>query len=143
MAKIRHIAISTQDPDATARFYVDTFGMKQIGRVDSPAARGYYLSDGDINLAILNFKSDAAAGAERGKGFSGIHHIGFQVDSLEAITERLTAAGSKPRDDVNNALGIGMDSTRHGNVEVKYGGPDGVMLDVSETGWVGTPTFKP
>jgi hypothetical protein len=26
---------------------------------------------------------------------------------------------------------------------VKYGGPDGVMLDVSETGWVGTPTFSP
>ena len=25
-----------------------------------------------------------------------------------------------------------------GNVEVKYNGPDGVMIDVSETGWVGT-----
>ena len=44
-----------------------------------------FLTDGDVNLAILNFKSDAAAGAERGKGFSGIHHIGFQVESLEAI----------------------------------------------------------
>src|SRR5215510_9428614 len=106
MAKIRHIAISTQDPDATARFYVDTFGMKQIGRVDSPGARGYYLSDGDINLAILNFKNDAVAGVERGKGFSGIHHIGFQVDSLEAIAERLATAGSKRRDDVNEALGV-------------------------------------
>jgi hypothetical protein len=24
------------------------------------------------------------------------------------------------------------------NVEVKFRGPDGIMLDVSETGWVGT-----
>jgi hypothetical protein len=30
---------------------------------------------------------------------------------------------------------------RFANVEVKYTGPDGVTVDVSETGWVGTPTF--
>jgi len=143
MAKIKHIALSTQDPDGTAQFYVDVFGMKQIGRIDSPAARGYYLSDGDLNLAILNFKSDAAAGAERGKGWSGIHHIGFQVESLEAIAERLSTAGSARRDDVNAALGLDSARPRHTNVEVKYGGPDGVMLDVSETGWVGTSTFNP
>jgi len=143
MPKIKHIALSTQDPDGTARFYVDVFGMKQIGRIDSPAVRGYYLSDGDINFAILNFKNDAVAGVERGKGWSGIHHIGFQVESIEAIAERLAAAGSGRRDDVNEALGVGRTAERHANVEVKYGGPDGVMLDVSETGWVGTSSFNP
>src|SRR5215470_17963301 len=107
MAKIKHIALSTQDPDKTAKFYIDVFGMKEIGRVNSPNATGYYLSDGDINVAILNFTNDAAAGAERGKEWSGIHHIGFQVESLEAITERLAEAGSRPRDDVNQALGVG------------------------------------
>jgi len=119
------------------------FGMKQIGRIDKPTVRGYFLSDGDINVAILNFKTDAAAGAERGKGFSGIHHIGFQVESLDAIAERLAAAGSERRDDVNEALGVGQARQRYTNVEVKYRGPDGVMLDVSETGWVGTSTFNP
>ncbi|PYO56571.1 MAG: bleomycin resistance protein [Candidatus Rokuibacteriota bacterium] len=143
MPKIKHIALSTQDPDGTARFYVDVFGMKQIGRIDSPTVRGYFLSDGDINIAILNFKTDAAAGVERGKGFSGIHHIGFQVESLDAIAERLAAAGSERRDDVNEALGVGQARQRYANVEVKYRGPDGVMLDVSETGWVGTSTFNP
>jgi catechol 2,3-dioxygenase-like lactoylglutathione lyase family enzyme len=29
MAKIKHIALSTQDPEKTARFYCDVFGMKQ------------------------------------------------------------------------------------------------------------------
>jgi glyoxylase I family protein len=143
MAKVKHIAISTQDPDSTARFYVDVFGLKQIGRIDKPAVRGYFLSDGDLNIAILNFKTDAAAGVERGKGFSGLHHIGFQVESLDAIAERLAAAGSERRDDVNEALGLGRARTRHANVEVKYRGPDGVMVDVSETGWVGTSTFSP
>lgn len=143
MPKIKHIALSTQDPDGTVRFYMDVFGMKHMGRIDSPAVRGYFLSDGDINLAILNFKSDAAAGSERGKGFSGIHHIGFQVESLEAIALRLAAAGSRRRDDINEALGVGHADTRYANVEVKYTGPDGVTLDVSETGWVGTTGFNP
>jgi catechol 2,3-dioxygenase-like lactoylglutathione lyase family enzyme len=141
MPKIKHIALSTQDPDATAKFYIDVFGMKEIARIDAPGARGYYLSDGDINLAILNFKNDAVAGVERGKGWSGIHHIGFQVESLEAIAERLTAAGATPRDDINQALGVGQGHHREANVEVKYTGPDGVTVDVSETGWVGTSGF--
>jgi glyoxylase I family protein len=141
MAKIKHIALSTQDVDGTAKFYIDVFGMKEIGKIDNPNARGYYLSDGDINLAILNFKNDAVAGVERGKGFSGIHHFGFQVDSLEEITDKLAAAGSKARDDVNTALGVG--HGRYANVEVKYSGPDGVMVDVSESGWVGTTGFDP
>jgi glyoxylase I family protein len=143
MAKIKHIALSTPDPDATARFYVDVFGMKQIGRIDHPAVGGYFLSDGDINLAVLRFKNDAAAGAERGKAYHGLHHIGFQVESLDAIAERLAAAGSERRDDVNEALGVGDTAQRYANVEVKYSGPDGLLLDVSETGWVGTSEFRP
>jgi len=142
MPKIKHIALSTQDVEGTARFYVEVFGMKVMGRIDDPGTRGCFLSDGDINLAILKFKSDTAAGVERGKGFSGIHHIGFQVESLEAIAERLRTAGSQRREDVEQALGVG-GRQPHGNVEVKYTGPDGIMLDVSETGWVGTPSFHP
>src|SRR5438132_14094265 len=49
--KIKHIAISTQDVDATARFYKDVFGLQEVGKVDSPGASGYYLRDGDLKLA--------------------------------------------------------------------------------------------
>ena len=138
MAKIKHIAISTQDVEATAKFYIDVFGLEVAGKVDSPGASGYYLTDGDLNLAILNFKNDVVAGVERGAGYSGIHHIGFQVESLSSVASKLSDAGSAPRDDVNQALGVGHGARPGGNVEVKYSGPDGVMLDVSETGWVGT-----
>ncbi|PYM19599.1 MAG: bleomycin resistance protein [Candidatus Rokuibacteriota bacterium] len=145
MAKIKHIALSTQDPEKTAKFYIDVFGLKQVGRVDSPGATGFYLTDGDINLAILKFKTDAVAGVERGKDWSGLHHFGFQVDNMDETAERLTAAGSPKRDDVNHALELGHNAERRygGNVEVKYSGPDGIMVDVSESGWVGTPSFSP
>ena len=73
MPKIKHIAIATQDADKTARFYIDVFGLKEIGKVDSPNASGYYLSDGDINMAILNFKNDAVpASAARSTAASTI-----------------------------------------------------------------------
>ena len=143
MARIKHIAISTQDVDKTAKFYIEVFGMKEVGKVDSMGARGYYLSDGDINLAILNFKNDAVAGAERGKEWSGIHHIGFQVESLEDIADKLATAGAPKREDINAALGVGQGRRHGGNVEVKYSAPDTVTVDVSETGWVGTPSFHP
>ena len=55
--------------------------------------------------------------------------------SGDAIRE---LAGSEPREDINKALGVGQHGNRYGNVEVKYTGPDGVTVDVSETGWVGT-----
>lgn len=142
MAKIKHIALSTANPEATAKFYVDVFGMKEIGRLDNPNLSGFFLTDGDLNLAILKFKNDVVAGVERGKDWTGIHHFGFQVESLESIAEKLEAVGSERRDDINTALGVG-GSGRFANVEVKYSGPDGVTVDVSETGWVGTATFDP
>ena len=36
MPKIKHIALSTQDVDKTAKFYIDVFGMKEIGRSTAP-----------------------------------------------------------------------------------------------------------
>lgn len=144
MAQIRHIAIQTQDEVATARFYIDNFGLKEVRRLDSERTAGYFLTDGHINLAILRFKNDVVAGAERGTGWSGIHHIGFQVDSLEEIAEKLAHSVAKPRDDINVALGLGAGGAPagHGNVEVRYKGPDNVNFDVSQSGWVGTPTNK-
>ena len=138
MAQIKHIAIATQDAAKTAKFYKEVFGLREIAQLDGPNAKGFYLSDGNINLAILDFQNDQVAGAEHGKDFSGFHHIGFEVEDLEEIAKKLEAANSHPRDDINDALHLGMDAQEGGNVEVKYSGPDGVIIDVSQTGWVGT-----
>lgn len=144
MARIRHIAIQTQDEEATKNFYVENFGLRVVKKLENDRIAGYFLTDEHINLAILNFKNDALAGTERGKGWSGIHHFGFQVDSLEETVAQLQKTQAKPRNDINVALGLGVGGAPagHGNVEVRYIGPDNVNFDVSETGWVGTPTNK-
>lgn len=138
MAKIKHIAIATQDPEKTAQFYKEVFGLKEIAKIDSPGATGFHLTDGDINFAVLKFKNDQTAGVPQGKDYAGLHHIGFEVDSIAAIDKKLAGAGAPIRDDINQALGLGRNLAAHVNAEVKYSAPDGVIIDISETGWAGT-----
>ena len=140
MPQIKHIAIATNDPDKTAKFYAEVFGLRQVAKLDSGNAKGYMLSDGNVNMAILDFQNDAVAG-ERGKDWEGIHHIGFEVESLEEIEARLAAAGSEEMKSVNDALHAGFDGPREQNVETKYEGPNREMIDVSQVGWVGTRGF--
>ena len=86
MAKIKHIAITCEDPDAVAKFYKEGFDLFEVAR----NARQIQLSDGDINLTILKWKTDEDADVgPNGENYSGIHHIGFQVDSLEDTGTRL------------------------------------------------------
>lgn len=138
MAKIKHIAIAARDPDKTAKFYIDVFGLKEIAKINSPGAVGYHLTDGDINLAILKFKNDQTAGVPAGKEYAGLHHIGFEVDRIDEMDQKLIAAGAPIRNDINDALGLGKGLPSHINAEIKYSAPDGVIIDISETGWAGT-----
>ena len=137
MPQIKHIAIATNDVEKTAKFYSEVFGLRQVAALDGENAKGFMLSDGNVNMAILNFQNDAVAG-ERGKDWEGIHHIGFEVESLEEIETRLASAGSSEMASVNQALHAGQTGPRHQNVETKYEGPNGEMIDVSQVGWVGT-----
>jgi hypothetical protein len=44
MGKIRHIAITAEDPFATAEVFKLAFGLEEIGRGDSELAREFDLS---------------------------------------------------------------------------------------------------
>ena len=93
MAKLRHIAITVPDPWKAAEFYMRAFGMEKVGETDWENARGVYLSDGTINLALLHYKTEEAAG-KRGRDFVGVHHFGFLVDDVDAAMKAVEAAGA-------------------------------------------------
>jgi len=133
MARIRHIAIGTQDPDATARFYKEGLGLKEVGRLDSKTAEGYYLSDGHVNVAILKFKSDDPATTEGGTRYTGVHHFGLEVENMTKARARIEKAGALHRPYPGTE-----EMAKRGNIEVKFSGPDGVTIDLSEHGWLGT-----
>jgi catechol-2,3-dioxygenase len=132
MAKIRHIALTTENPSKVAEFYKQAFDLQEIRRSENGAV---FLSDGYINLAILNWKTekDADVGAN-GPNYNGIHHIGFQVDDLDTACEQLEGVNGQP---LNSREGLdhSMAATGPRNFEMKWAGPDGVILDISHTGW--------
>ena len=80
MAKIRHLAIKTKDPERLARFYEQVFGLKQI-RAESGGA--IYMTDGYLTLALLRNRGEATP--------SGINHFGFHVDDVAGVEEKLRA----------------------------------------------------
>ena len=127
--RLRHIALSVPDPWEAAIFYMDAFGMEKIGETDSVLARGVYLTDGVINLALLNYKTDEAAGGDRPASFTGIHHIGFWVDDANATGDAVKEAGGKWL----------MGEVADGNTfyEVKYRDTNNIIFDVSGNGWGG------
>lgn len=126
MAKLRHIAITVPDPWKAADFYMKAFGLKKVGETDWANARGVYLSDGVINIALLRYKTEAAAG-HRGRDFVGLHHFGFEVEDVEASRKAIEAAGG--------SHWMGEAKKDGGYYEVKFHDPDGVVVDVTESGW--------
>jgi len=121
MAKIRHVAICTNDPEKTAAWYMEAFGLAEVGRT---ASGGYYLSDGDINFAVLPARSPEDV---------GVSHFGFMVEDPEAIYRKLEEMGAirQPTVPLGNQY-----------FEVKFLGPDAVTIDVSEHGWVGAKPLE-
>src|ERR1700687_256350 len=99
MPKLRHIALHTPDPEATAEFYKRVFDMHEVGRTDSPLAQGIYLSDGDLNMAVLRFKTAEAADRNDGLGpVMGLHHFGFWVEDIEEVRRRMQEMGATHRE---------------------------------------------
>ena len=76
MARIKHIALATQDPEATAKFYIDGLGLKEVGKVNSPTAEGYDRTDGYINLAILKVTFDDPATTDGERPYAALHLLG-------------------------------------------------------------------
>ena len=126
MARLRHIAISVRDPEAAANFFENAFGMKRAGN----AMRGVYMTDGVMNVALLNFGEEPIAGFEDQKNVCGLIHFGMWVDSLEESDAKVRAAGGK--------YVTGRKETDP-NVfyEVKYKTPEGIVFDLTESGWKG------
>jgi methylmalonyl-CoA/ethylmalonyl-CoA epimerase len=128
-ASLRHIAISVPDIEQAAKFYETTFGMKRVNFAATPFGDGLSLSDGVVNLTLLHFHTDDAAGDERGKDFNGIHHIGFIVDDLEGMSAHIERNGGRFHRELKGGGGV--------DFERKFRDPNGVVFDISHKGWVG------
>jgi catechol 2,3-dioxygenase-like lactoylglutathione lyase family enzyme len=118
-------------PGAIRKALSEVFDLEQVGREDLDIGSAIYMSDGVINLALLNFSG------RRGNDIKGdptkaigANHFGFQVDDLAETQRRIESAGG--------TFFFDLGDERHGNFERKFKDPDGVVFDISQNGWVGT-----
>ena len=133
MPKIRHLAIRTEDVGKLASFYMDVFDM-QVLHKDKREGGAIFLTDGYFNLAILpNHEQNAPNGGDgNGDGvfvdINGLYHFGFEVESGEAIVEKMKKLNypklPKPRPDGRPYA------------EVRGSDPDGNYFDISEHGFL-------
>ena len=117
MAKLRHIAIIVPDPEASAQFFEKAFDFKRVGK----ARRGIYVSDGTMNVALLQIENE--------KERIGLYHFGMWVDDLAEAEKNVTEAGA-------TYVG-GRPTSPNSFYECKYRDPDGIVFDLTHSGWAG------
>ena len=73
MAKIRHIAIFSDDPENLSKFYVEVFDFKVTGT--SPNGNAVWMTDGYMDIALLPRSHELAP--------EGLHHFGITLEAAE------------------------------------------------------------
>jgi predicted enzyme related to lactoylglutathione lyase len=131
MARLRHFAIVVRDLEKAAKFYESVFELRRVGAETLDFASAIYLSDGVVQLALLNYHGKRGSGLDDAKNFVGAHHFGFQVDDLTETQRRIEAAGGTFFFDLGN-------DQEKANFERKFKDPDGIIFDISKRGWQGT-----
>jgi len=115
MARIRHLAIKSTNPERLGEFYEKAFGLEIIHR--SPNG-GVYMTDGYLTLALLKSRP--------GDMPPGINHFGFQVDDARELTKKLVD------------MDIPAPTMRPASTpfaELRGMDPDGNLFDISEHGY--------
>jgi predicted enzyme related to lactoylglutathione lyase len=133
--RIHHIKLRVMNPAEIAAFYRDLFDLKEEEKaLEDP---NFYLTDGKVTLIIAAWKMSDFEGA--GIDRPGIEHIGFRVESVEAVKKKLaTLRESDPemRERIISESKEGerrlalIATCRHGQHQLSD--PDGVFIDISE-----------
>ena len=126
MSKLRHIAMQVPDLEKAAHFYENVFKMKRVGEAESPVGDAISLSDGVMNLTLLNFPN-GKGGMVNDQNWAGLHHFGFVVDDKEATTRKIEGSGGEFFMELPEYPGV--------DAETKFKDINGVVFDVSEHNW--------
>jgi catechol-2,3-dioxygenase len=118
MAKLRHLAIRTEDTHRLATFYKEVFGMEELHRARKEGG-AIFLTDGYFNLAILPNDEQNSP--------NGLYHFGFEVENTEEIVEKMKKLNMSrlPRARPDNRP----------YAETRGSDPDGNFFDISENGF--------
>jgi methylmalonyl-CoA/ethylmalonyl-CoA epimerase len=104
-ARIDHIGVAVEDLEAAIALYEKSFEMELVHRetVESQGVEAVLLDVGEGHVELLRpLGEDTAVGKFVARNGSGLHHVAYAVEDIDATLESLTAAGvelidSEPR----------------------------------------------
>ena len=107
---VHHVSISVPDIDTARRFYIDLLGAEEVTAVEwqpgnawidaivgikGSAAKSLMARLKNIHVEVFQYTSPVSPpqDPERPVSRNGYTHIGFQVDDIQAVYERMVEAG--------------------------------------------------
>lgn len=128
--RINHFAIVVDEIEDALHFWRDALGLK-VGRVEEvPDQESVvaFLPVGDMEIELVQPTSDESGIARYLKKHgSGIHHICFEVEDIEATLESLKASGVRL---INNEPAIGTSGKRFAFIHPES--THGVLVELYE-----------
>jgi catechol 2,3-dioxygenase-like lactoylglutathione lyase family enzyme len=109
-----------QDPDRLEKFYARWFGFEELNRSTDGTVS---ITDGYFNVALMK---QGAPGLAEDDQRLGLHHLGFQIESIEDVRKRLEAFDPTCRIS---------ERPKGGYAEYRVVDPEGIGIDLSEEGW--------
>lgn len=123
--KIKHIAIKVDDMDKAADFYMNTLGLEHVSTIHKEGAKGArtskHLTDGYLDITLIQYASDASEGYSWAGDGPCIHHIGIEVEDVDGMTKKIKEGGAEIMSD-------------EGRIPVKFRSPAGPLAEIVPEG---------
>src|SRR5690349_24270831 len=130
MSRIVHLALKVDNLDRTAHFYREVFGFKEMNTAKVRDHTSRHLSDGTIDLALIQYDAGTQSAESRAAGEGPcIHHFAVEVADLAAAEKRIRALGCQIVSDP-------------GVVPVKFRSPGGIVCEIVPEGRYKQPKAK-
>ena len=118
---IKHIAFKVLDAEKERVFYEQVFGYKHVNTVRRKGMNGdhisHHMTDGYMDLTLIQYENEHADEADFAGAAPCIHHIGMEVEDLDAFIASIESTG-------------GEILTAPGHLPVKFRSPGGPVAEV-------------
>jgi len=136
---INHLALVTDDMDATVRFYHGVLGARLVATIGTPHFRHYFEFGNQNTVAFFEYRGEKVPSFSKPAGIPDprapqFDHLSFNLpdeDALIALRDRLKSAGCEVTDVVDHTF----------IRSIYFNDPNGIALEASW--WVLDATGRP
>jgi lactoylglutathione lyase len=122
MSRIVHLALKVEDLERTTQFYTEVFGFAEMNTDKVRDHTSRHLSDGTIDLALIQYDAGTASAESRAAGEGPcIHHFAVEVPDMRTAEKRIRALGCEIISDP-------------GVIPVKFRAPGGTVCELVPEG---------